>query len=214
VFVNLSELVTHYGYFAAFGMIVLQSAGLPLPGEGLLIAAAIYAQRTHNLTVWGLVVVATVASLLGSLLGYLIGRWGGYPLLNRYGKHVGLGPARMRLGEYLFMRHGGKIMLFGRFIAVLRVYAGILAGSYRMSTGRFVLFSAAGAVTWAAIIGYGAYAFGELFGHVSHLVAWSALGAGVLLAVASVFYLHRQEGVLQSRADAMLEAAAASEGRS
>jgi membrane protein DedA with SNARE-associated domain len=201
---HLSELVSHYGYFAAFGMIVLQSAGLPLPGEGLLIAAAVYAQRTHRLDIFALVAVAAVASFLGSILGYVIGRWGGHPLLARFGKHVGLGEARMRLGEYLFLKHGGKIMLYGRMMAVLRVYAAILAGTYYMPAGRFLVFSAAGAVLWAAVVAYGAYAFGELFGHVSHLIAWSTLGLGVLIAAASVVYLHRKEGDLQEAADLAL----------
>jgi membrane protein DedA with SNARE-associated domain len=201
---HLSELVAHYGYFAVFGMVALQSAGLPLPGEGLLIAAAIYAQRTHHLDVFALVAVAAVATFLGSLLGYVIGRWGGHPLLARFGRHVGLGEARMRLGEYLFLRHGGKIMLFGRMMAVLRVYAAILAGTYYMPAGRFLVFSAAGAVLWAAAVGYGAFAFGELFGHVSHLIAWGALAVGVLLATASVVYLHRKEGDLQEAADLAL----------
>ena len=131
-----------------------------------------------------------------------IGRRGGHPLMMRYGHHVGLNDARMRLGEYLFRLHGGKILLFGRIMAVLRVYQAILAGTYRMPLRKFFVFNALGAVIWAAAIGYGAYGSGELFNRMAGELAWAALAIGVALLVGSALYLRRQEGVLQAQADA------------
>lgn len=202
--IHLSEFIAHYGYFAVFGLIVFQSLGVPLPGEAALIAAAIYAQHTDRLSILGVVVVAGAASAFGSLLGYWIGRRGGYPLLSRYGHHVGLNPARMRLGEYLFSLHGGKIMLFGRFMAVLRVYEAVLAGTYRMGFERFMVFNLLGAALWAAAVGYFAYGFGELFNRMEGVFAWAALGIGLAALVGGALYLKRTEIVLQARADAAL----------
>ena len=199
---HLSEFVAQYGYFAVFGLIVFQSLGIPLPGEAALIAAAIYAQHTQRLDVFTVVLVAAVASALGSMIGYWIGRRGGHPLMMRYGHHVGLNDARMRLGEYLFRLHGGKILLFGRIMAVLRVYQAILAGTYRMPLRKFFVFNALGAVIWAAAVGYGAYGSGELFNRMAGELAWAALAIGVALLVGSALYLRRQEGVLQAQADA------------
>ncbi len=202
--VHLSEFVAHYGYLAVFGLILFQTVGIPLPGEAALIAAAVYAQHTHKLDVIDIILISALATSLGGVMGYWIGRRGGYPLLMRHGHHVGLNPARMRLGEYLFQFHGGKILLFGRVIAVLRTYQSVLAGIYRMPFRRFVAFSGLGALLWAAAIGYGAYGFGGLFNRVAGVLAWGtlALGLGIMFAIA--IYLKRQENVLQARADAAL----------
>jgi len=202
--VHLSEFVAHYGYMAVFGLILLQTVGLPLPGEAALIAAAVYAQHTHKLDVIDIILISALATSVGGVIGYWIGRRGGYPLLMRHGHHVGLNPARMRLGEYLFQFHGGKILLFGRVIAVLRTYQSVLAGIYRMPFRRFVAFSGLGSLLWATAIGYGAYGFGGLFNRMAGVLAWGtlALGLGIMFAIA--IYLKRQENVLQARADAAL----------
>ncbi len=202
--IHLSEFIAQYGYFAVFGLITFQSLGIPLPGEAALIAAAIYAQHTDRISILGIVAVAGLASALGSAMGYWIGRRGGYPLLSRYGHHVGLNAARMRLGEYLFSLHGGKIMLFGRFMAVLRVYEAVLAGTYRMSFRRFMIFNVLGAAIWAGAVGYFAYGFGELFHRMEGLFAWAALGVGLVALVVAGLYLRRTEVALQARADEAL----------
>lgn len=202
--VHLSDVVAHYGYLAVFGLIFFQTIGLPLPGEAALIAAAVYAQHTHKLDIVDIVLVSAVSTSLGGMVGYWIGRRGGYPVLMRHGHHVGMTAARMRLGEYLFQFHGGKILMFGRMMAVLRVYQSILAGIYRMSFRRFMAFSVMGAVLWAAAVGYGAYGFGGLFNRMAGFLAWGALALGIAVLFAVAVYLKRQEGVLQARADAAL----------
>jgi len=202
----MSELVAHYGYVGVFGLIALQCLGIPLPGEAALIAAAIYAQHTHRLEILGVVAIAVLASILGSIGGYAIGRYTGHPLLMRHGHRVGLTEARMRLGEYLFSIHGGKILLFGRVVSVLRTFGAMLAGVYSMSPARFLVFNALGALLWGAGIGYAAYGFGELFTHLAGVLAWIVLFAGAGVIIASVLYLKRQESVLQAHADAAIPA--------
>lgn len=202
--VHLSEFVAQYGYLAVFGLILLQTIGFPLPGEAALIAAAVYAQHTHKMDVIDIILVSTLATSLGAIAGYWIGRRGGHPLLMRHGHHVGLNPARMRLGEYLFHFHGGKILLFGRLMAVLRVYQSMLAGIYRMPFRRFMAFSSLGAALWAGAVGYGAYGFGGLLNRMAGVLAWGTLALGISILFALAIYLKRQEGVLQARADAAL----------
>ena len=202
--VHLSEFVAQYGYLAVFGLIFFQTIGIPMPGEAALIAAAVYAQHTHKLDVVDIILVSALATCLGGIVGYWIGRRGGYPVLMRHGHHVGLTAPRMRLGEYLFQFHGGKILLFGRMMAVLRVYQSILAGIYRMRFRRFMAFSGLGAIIWAAAVGYGAYGFGGLFNRMAGVLAWSTLAVGAGILFAAALYLKRQEGVLQAKADAAL----------
>src|SRR5215813_2536268 len=100
--------------------------GIPLPGETVLVAAALYAAR-HGQSIAAVVASAAVGAVLGDNAGYWIGREFGYRLLRRYGGRVGLSPGKIKLGQYLFLRHGSKVVFFGRFVAVLRVLAAILA---------------------------------------------------------------------------------------
>ena len=199
---HLSEFVSQYGYLAVFGLILFQSLGVPLPGEAALIAAAVYAQHTDKLSVFAIVAVATVATILGSTVGYWIGMRGGHPILVRHGDRIGLNAARIRLGEYLFRMHGGKILLFGRIMAVLRVYQAVLAGTYRMPFQRFMVFNVLGAVIWAAGVAYLAFGFGELFSRMEGIVAWVALAIGLGLLGGSFYYLQSREVELQAQADA------------
>ncbi len=124
------------------------------------------------------------------------------PLLARYGTRIGLGPDRLRLGQYVFRQHGGKIIFFGRFVAVLRALAAVLAGANRYPWPHFLLWNAAGGILWATIFGVGGYAFG----HAIHRVTGPIGIAGLVIAlVAIVFgsrYLRRHEAEWQARADA------------
>jgi len=203
---HLFAFVAAYGYAAAFGLILVESLGIPVPGEGILIATALFAERTHQLHISGVIVTASVAAFLGTCLGYLVGRSVGTTLLNRYGKYIGLSPARRRLGRYLFLRHGAKIVFVGRFVAFLRAFEGLLAGANRMPARRFLVFNALGAIVWTNCIGLGAYFFGRAFVHVSRPIGLAALALAALAFIAAVFYVRDQEGSLQRKADAALMA--------
>jgi len=201
---HLSALAASYGYVAVFGLIFAESLGIPLPGEGILVVTALYAARTHRLNIVGDISTAAIAAFLGTSAGYLLGRWAGAPLLARFGGYVGLSPARRRLGEYLFLRHGAKIIFFGRFIAFLRAFEGILAGANRMPVRRFLLFNALGAVAWTTTFGLGAYLFGRAFVHLSRPIGLAAVIVTALAAIAAIVYVRGQEEALQREADAAL----------
>jgi membrane protein DedA with SNARE-associated domain len=132
------------------------SVGLPLPGEATLIAAAISAGTTQQLNIWLVIACASLGAILGDNLGFWIGRELGFRLLIRYGSYVGLTESRIKVGQYLFQLHGGKIVFFGRFFAVLRIWTALLAGVNQMAGPTFLLFNAGGAVLWAAVYGLGA----------------------------------------------------------
>ena len=133
----LAHLIQTYGYWAIGGIVALESMGFPLPGETVLVAAAIYAGTTHDLEILFVIVAAATGSVLGNIVGFWIGREGGYRLLLRYGHYVRLTERKIKLGQYLFLRHGGKIVFFSRFVAVLRAVAALLAGANRMNWSRF-----------------------------------------------------------------------------
>ena len=141
---HLITLVASYGYAAAFVLLFLESLGMPAPGEGVLIATALFAARTHRLDIFAIVAIAAAAAFLGTTTGYLLGRTLGQAFLEGFGVYIGLSPARRRLGQYLFLRHGGKIVFLGRFVAILRTFEGLLAGTNRMPWRAFLLFNALG----------------------------------------------------------------------
>src|SRR5215510_11441545 len=156
----VTHLIATYGYIAIGCIIALESMGLPLPGESALVAAALYASH-HDQNIAGVVTAAAAGAIVGDNVGYWIGREFGYRLLLGYGAAIGLSARKIKLGQYLFMRHGGKVVFFGRFVAVLRILAALLAGVNRMDWRRFLLANAAGGILWAAIVALGAYMFGR-----------------------------------------------------
>jgi membrane protein DedA with SNARE-associated domain len=198
---DLTGLLAHYGYLAVVVLIGLESMGVPLPGETMLITAAIYAGSTHRLNI-GLVILAAVAgAILGDNLGYLIGREGGFRLLRRYGHRVGISEARLRLGQYLFRRYGGRVVFFGRFVAVLRALAALLAGVNHMPWPRFLTFNAAGGFCWAMVYGIGGYAFGRELDRVTGPFRWVLVALAVAGTIAFLVFLRRNEERLQAEAD-------------
>ncbi|MDI1342949.1 MAG: DedA family protein, partial [Pseudolabrys sp.] len=116
----IQDLIHNYGLWVLFAAIMMESAGIPVPGETAVVSAGIYAGSTHQIGITSIILVAATAAVLGDNLGYLIGRTIGIRVLARYGKYVRLNETRLKIGQYLFLRHGGKIVLFGRFVALLR----------------------------------------------------------------------------------------------
>ncbi|MEY9862055.1 membrane protein DedA with SNARE-associated domain [Catenulispora sp. GAS73] len=182
----INHLLAGYGYLVVFAFVALESVGLPLPGETALIAAGVYAGTTHHLNVGVVALVAAVAAVLGDNVGYLLGRHGGARLVARFGRRVGLTPARLKVGRYLFARHGGKVVFFGRFVTVLRTFAAFFAGLNGMRRGRFVVANAVGGVLWAGLCAFGAYALGSAATQVGTflLVGGIAVTASALVTMA------------------------------
>jgi len=189
----LTNLVAQYGYLAVLVIVGLESTGVPLPGETTLVAAALYAGATHNLNIVGVVIAAAVGAILGDNLGYLIGHWGGYRLLIRYGRYIRLSEKRIKIARYLFLRYGGEVVFFGRFTAILRAYAAFLAGTTRMPWRRFLFFNAAGGIAWATIYGGGAYLLGRQIERLSVPFEIVFVAAAVIAIVVGALIIRRQE---------------------
>jgi membrane protein DedA with SNARE-associated domain len=200
----LTDLVhTHsYGLVALF--VGLECIGLPLPGEVVLIAAAVYAGTSHELNIVLVIVAATGGAIVGNLIGFWIGRRGGYRLLVRHGHRVRLTAGRIKLGQYLFRRHGGKIVFFSRFVTLLRAFGALLAGANRMNARAFVLYTTAGSAAWATLYGALAYYLGEKIGFLTKYAEIAAAVAAIVIIIVVFVFLRRQEAQLQIEAERAL----------
>ncbi len=158
---ELTRLLIVYGYWAVLVFVSIESIGIPFPGETMLLVAAIFAGTTHKLFIPFVIAAAAAGAIIGDNIGFFIGREGGYRLLRRYGRYILLNERKLKLGQYLFKKHGGKVVFFGRFVAVLRALAAFLAGTNRMTWPRFLVFNALGGIVWATIYGLGGYYLGK-----------------------------------------------------
>ncbi len=198
----MNHLITAYGYYAVALLVGAESLGIPLPGETILIAAAIYAGHTHQLSVWIIFAVAAAAAIIGDNIGFWIGDKGGYRLLRRYGHYVRIDEPKLKIGRYIFDRQGGKVVFLGRFVSVLRTYAAFLAGTNRMRWPKFLIYNAAGGVLWAAAYSFAAYSAGNAFGKASATINLALGAAAVAAVLATIVLVRRQAARLATRAEA------------
>ena len=199
---NVQHVVDTGGYLAVFGLVMAECLGVPLPGETAVIAAGTYAGATHRLSVWLIFLCAAAAAVLGGVVGYWLGSWGGYRILRRWGGRIGFRERQMKLARYLFDRHGAAAVFFGRFVSVLRTYVSFLAGTARMRPRRFFAANVAGGVVWAAVYTFAAYGAGKT---LSRLSAWVDIAVGVLavlVVIVGAVMLHRRMRSLADAAEA------------
>jgi membrane protein DedA with SNARE-associated domain len=161
IFDSLREFVANYGYWAVALALLGENAGIPLPGESTLLLASFLAYSEHRLHIGWIIVVGTCAATLGDNIGYVLGHYGGRPLLDRYQTIFRISPATLERGENLFERYGASAVFFARFIFGLRVFAGPLAGVLRMHWRKFAFFNFLGAALWVSIIAGAGYLFGR-----------------------------------------------------
>jgi membrane protein DedA with SNARE-associated domain len=153
---SLEPTLDHFGYLAVVGVLLIEDFGLPVPGETVLILAAVYA-GTGRLNIVLVALLGFCGALLGDNIGFAIGHFGGRRLAERYGRYVFLTPDRLDKATSFFDRHGGKIIIVARFIEGLRQANGIIAGTSGMRWARFLTFNAIGAALWVLVwtsIGY------------------------------------------------------------
>ncbi len=160
----IEPAVAAYGAPALFLIIYFESFGLPLPGESALLAGAFLAAR-GDLAVVDVFLAAWLGGVLGDSTGYLIGRFGGRPLLQRFGAFVRLTPERLSHLETIARKRGFIMVLTARFVVVLRQLNGLTAGSVGMPWPQFVVANTLGAALWAGFWTLGPYFFTDLFGH-------------------------------------------------
>lgn len=200
------DLITHslhaYGYLAVFLFVALESVGSPLPGETVVIAAALYAGSTHRLNIGLIALVAAVAAIAGDNGGYWLGQYGGWRLVRRYGHWVRLDARKLKVGRYLFARHGGTIVFLGRLITSLRPYAAFFAGLNAMHRSRFLAVDAAAGAVWAAACSFGAYALGSEAIRVGSALTIGGLAIAGLLTIILTLVMYRTMHRFEERAAA------------
>src|SRR5262245_35538317 len=189
----LQDLVATHGYWTVALVVGLESMGIPLPGETVLVLAAIYAASDPSLNIGLVIAAAAIGSILGDNAGYWIGHRYAYAAVLRYGRYLGLSEPRIKVGQYLFRKHGGKVVFFGRFVALLRILAAFLAGVNRMPWRAFLLANAAGASLWAGVFGVGAYSFGKLLFELHAVLATVMFIAAVLIFFGAGYLITRYE---------------------
>jgi membrane protein DedA with SNARE-associated domain len=196
-----ASLLATYGYWAVLLLVGVESMGIPVPGETMLLTASVYAGTTHRLSPLLVVAAAATGAIVGDNIGFLVGREGGYRLLHRYGKYVRLDERKLRLGEYLFQAHGGKMVFWGRFLPVLRIWAAFLAGANRMLWRRFLVWNAAGGVVWASVMGGAAYTLGSTMLRLGGVITIASIVFAMLLMAGLTLIVRRKEHQLQAEAD-------------
>ena len=197
----MTDPVVHYGYLAVLVIVGLESLGIPLPGETTLIAAALYAGATHRLSIVGVIAAASAGAIIGDNIGYLLGHWGGYRLVIRYGRYIGFNQKRFKVARYLFLRYGGAVVFFGRFVSILRAYAAFLAGTTRMPWRTFIVYNAAGGILWATLYGSAAYVLGKKVDTLSRPLTVAFAAAGIAAIVVGALVVRWQEERLQQAAE-------------
>ncbi len=161
IFAVLREYFQHYGYWTIAFMLLLESTGVPVPGETTLLFASVLAYSEHKLQLPMIIAVGTIAAMVGDNSGYAIGCFGGRRLVEKYLRIVHVSGPEIQKGENFFVRHGAAAIFWGRFIAGLRVVAGPVAGTLRMPWRKFFLFNFLGAVAWVTIVASIGYFFGQ-----------------------------------------------------
>jgi membrane protein DedA with SNARE-associated domain len=157
----LRGAVVQYGYWAVGGALLLENAGIPVPGETILLLASFLASSEQDLRLPWIMLVATIAATVGDNLGFALGQYGGRPLLARYQSIFRIQTSTIERGERLFARFGALTIFFARFVFGMRIIAGPLAGVLRMPWKRFAVFNFLGAALWVGVISCVGYFFGR-----------------------------------------------------
>jgi membrane-associated protein len=166
----LRGVLVHYGYWALAGVLLLENAGVPVPGETVLLLASFLAYSERDLQLGWIIVVGTLAATVGDNAGFAIGHRWGRPMLERYRNLFTVGAATVDRGERLFERYGAGTILFARFLFGMRVIAGPAAGVLRMRWKRFAVFNLLGAALWVSVISCVGYFFGSRWGMLMHFM--------------------------------------------
>jgi membrane protein DedA with SNARE-associated domain len=155
-----THVVHRYGYLAVAMFVTLEGFGVPLPGETAIVTAAAFAAG-GTLNIYGVIIAATIGSVLGGSGGYWIGRIGGRGLLIRHGHWVRLSPERLASTESYFARHGAATVFLARFIALLRIFGALIAGVAHMPFPTFSVVNLAGGILWSATFATLGFVFGK-----------------------------------------------------
>jgi membrane protein DedA with SNARE-associated domain len=196
---SLEVLIQTVGYPLVFLFIMGESAGVPMPGETTVLIAAGAAGSGKGFTIWLVFVFAAAGAIVGDTIGYWIGRRGGRALLGRLSGRLWFKQDHIEKAERFFARHGGKAVFFGRGVSYLRVLTALMAGVSRMYYPRFLFYNAMGGITWAAVVSFVGYKFGQNLPLVEKIIG--EIGWGLLIAavcIAAVYYASVKLGWIPS----------------
>lgn len=186
---HFTRLLQAYTYPGVLSLVMLESLGIPLPGEIALVTAAAYASVGHDVSILGVITVAAVGAIVGGVLGYWIGIKGGLPLVARYGGYIGVRQSHVDKAHGFFERNGAKTILFGRFVAVLRTWAALIAGAACMSFTKFVAYNTLGSIVWAIVFGFLGYYFGRDLPLLERYISRVSFGILIALGVGAVAWV-------------------------
>jgi membrane protein DedA with SNARE-associated domain len=194
---SVAPVLDHYGYLALGGIIMVESFGVPSPGETILVAASVYA-GAGRLNVVAVGLIAMAAAVIGNTIGYAIGYYGGHALVVRFGKYVLLTSKRLEKAESFFARRGGVVIVVGRFLEGLRQATGIIAGIAEMPFRRFTMFNVLGAALWVAVWESLGYLAGDhiqaIYGDIVRYSLYLLIALVVAAAAAVVYAVARHRG--------------------
>jgi len=197
----LQAYFQHHGYWTVACALLLENAGIPVPGETILLFASFLAFSEKQLHLPWIIVVGTLACAIGDNLGYSIGRRGGRPLLDRWKHFFHVKQSHIDHGERLFVRFGSFTIFFARFVFGMRVIAGPLAGVLRMPWKQFVIFNFCGAALWVSTISITGYLFGRHWRRLLHTMHDVNLVILAAAALAGGFFWLRRRRSLARQAD-------------
>ena len=188
---SVAPILDRWGYLAIGGVIVVESFGVPAPGQTIMVAGSIYA-GAGRMNIYLVALISFVTAVIGDNIGYWIGLRGGRKIVHRWGKYIFVTPARLERAEQFFARRGNRIIVVARFIDGLRQLNGVIAGITRMPWKTFLLYNAIGAALWVGFWCTVAYLLGanivKIMGY-AHRYQWPVIG-GIVLVVAIYVALH------------------------
>jgi membrane-associated protein len=183
----LRDAVVQYGYWAVGVALLLENSGIPVPGETILLLASFLAYSEHDLQLSWIMIVATIAATLGDNLGFVLGSYGGRPLLRRYQSIFRIQTSTIERGEQLFARYGAVTVFFARFVFGMRIIAGPLAGVLRMPWKRFAVFNFLGAAVWVSVISTVGFLFGRHWDKLEGVMKRFDVVVAIVVVLVAVF---------------------------
>lgn len=198
---DYTHIVALYGSWAVLVFVAIQCTGVPSPGGAVLIAAAITAGVTHQIGLPSIIAAAAAGAVLGNIVGFALGSSRkGYEYLLRHSHALRLDERKLKLARYLFLKHGGAIVVLGRFVSVSRTWSALLAGINKMGWPRFLLFSVVGGVMWPVVVGLGAYYLGDSFHQRAGPLGIALLALVLGLCLLTIRFLLRKVRQLEEEA--------------
>jgi membrane protein DedA with SNARE-associated domain len=183
-------IISKLGYFGVGGLMTMESMVLPVPSETVMPFAG-FLWYDGRFTFWAIVFASTIGSIIGSLISYYIGAYGGRPFINKFGKYLLLNQYHLEKTEQFFQRHGEKTIFFSRFIPVVRHLISIPAGVGRMKIGKFLLYTAIGAGLWNAFLAWLGFQLRDKWEVIRQYTEYLDIVIIILIVIAACYFFHK-----------------------